>query len=79
MEGVERRDCSSSVVVGGDGWVVVVVEVEVEVGGRVEMRGTAKRSRAMPIQRGSQRSVLMVAEARAGPSWREKMEETAFT
>ncbi len=78
MAGVERSNCSSSVVVAV-GWVVAVVTVEVEVGGRVEMTGMANRRRAMPIQRGSQRSVLMVAEARAGPSWREKMEETAFT
>jgi hypothetical protein len=33
----------------------------------------------MPSQRGSQRRVDMLAEARAGPSCRAKMEETALT
>jgi hypothetical protein len=48
-------------------------------GRRAVMTGMPKISRTMPTQSGSQSIVLMAADARAGPSWREKMEETAFT
>jgi hypothetical protein len=47
--------------------------------GKAEMTGTARSRMAMPSQRGSQRRAVMVAEARAGPSWSEKMDDTALT
>jgi hypothetical protein len=67
---------SSSEEEKGTGWWWWWVGVD---GGREEMTGMARMSRAMPIQNGSQSRVLMVAEARAGPSWSEKTEETALT
>jgi hypothetical protein len=47
--------------------------------GKAEMTGTARRRMAMPSQRGNQSRAVMVAEARAGPSWSEKMDDTALT
>ncbi len=71
--GGERRGSLSS----SDGVGLWCVDDEDD--GREEMTGIARRRRRMPTQRGSQSKVVMVAEASAGPSWREKIEEMALT
>ena len=48
-------------------------------GGRDRATGKARTIRTIPNQRGSHNRRDIVADASAGPSWREKMEVTALT
>jgi hypothetical protein len=47
--------------------------------GRNRATGKARTIRMIPIQRGSHNNRAIVADASAGPSWREKMAVTALT